>query len=90
MITFEMKDYLRSKYNGIYNGKSVDEMSDKQVFAIYNSLINREKKTVSVDKVDDVSNQQHDTIIFSDDKSSVINTETDEYFTKEEWEKMNE
>lgn len=91
MSIIEMRNYLRSKYNGKYNGRSVDEMADRQVFAIYYALTNREKKTVGkVDKDNNNNpNQQNSRILSSDDKSSVIDTDTDEFFTREEWEKMN-
>lgn len=43
MTIKQMRSYLRQRYNGMYNGTHVDDMSNNQVIAIYYTIINRKE-----------------------------------------------
>lgn len=43
MTIKQMRSYLRQRYNGVYNGTHVDDMSNNQVIAIYYTIINRKE-----------------------------------------------
>jgi len=48
----EMRNYLKHRYNGKYNGVTVDEMPDDRVIAIYYSMINRKGKAAQPSAAD--------------------------------------
>lgn len=43
MTIKQMRSYLRQRYNGVYNGTHVDDMSNNQVIATYYTMINRKE-----------------------------------------------
>lgn len=80
----EMKRYLRDYYCGKYHGRSIDEMDQKQIRAIYFTLVERNRQIKSVSVVE----KPQSTTIISDDRSLVVDREHDEVFTIDEYESM--
>lgn len=87
----EMRAYVEAHYNGIYNNMPVGRMPDKQIVAIYLSLKTRENKPNSRKTCCVVIPQQEikkEQLFVNTDSGYVVDTTTDELFTKEEFEQM--
>ena len=86
----EMKRYLRNYYHGKYRGKSIDEMSDNQIIAIYFNLVerNRKAKTVVKSTVNQKEVINKPRFVYTDDKRFVIDRENDELLSIDEFKSM--
>lgn len=88
MKEWEMRKYLKARYNGKYRGKLVDEMSSQQVYCVYMNVKRMEKKYAercAHNTATPVTGKSHIVVTDSGDYADV---ESDEFFTKEEYDSM--
>ena len=87
MTNSEMRQFLKTRYNGKYRGTLVDDMPDRQVWCVYNSVKHREESMTNVEVVKEQQVVETPHVLQLDNGDYVIDGE--EYLTKEEYESMN-
>lgn len=88
MKEWEMREYLKARYNGKYHGTLVDEMSSQQVYCVYTNVKRMEKKYAercTCNTTTPVTGMSH---IVNTDNGDYVDVESDEFFTKEEYDSM--